>query len=150
MVFCVVIILWFVVCFFFSSRRRHTRCALVTGVQTCALPIWSRSPWTRRARCRSMRRADRRAPVRGFSLIEMLVAVAVLSLVALALLNLAGENTRTALVVEENVLAGIVADNRAVEAMLAAPGELSAHAEGTESAGDRRSAEHKSEHQSLM
>src|SRR3546814_8939883 len=28
---------WF---FFFSSRRRHTRCALVTGVQTCALPIY--------------------------------------------------------------------------------------------------------------
>src|SRR3546814_2685860 len=27
------------VCVFFSSRRRHTRCALVTGVQTCALPI---------------------------------------------------------------------------------------------------------------
>src|SRR3546814_7073131 len=27
------------VIFFFSSRRRHTRCALVTGVQTCALPI---------------------------------------------------------------------------------------------------------------
>src|SRR3546814_2753921 len=26
-------------CFFWSSRRRHTRCALVTGVQTCALPI---------------------------------------------------------------------------------------------------------------
>src|SRR3546814_5264728 len=25
--------------FFFSSRRRHTRCALVTGVQTCALPL---------------------------------------------------------------------------------------------------------------
>src|SRR3546814_12572790 len=31
----------YVLCFFFffSSRRRHTRCALVTGVQTCALPI---------------------------------------------------------------------------------------------------------------
>src|SRR3546814_8099355 len=28
-----------VIFFFFSSRRRHTRCALVTGVQTCALPI---------------------------------------------------------------------------------------------------------------
>src|SRR3546814_2019716 len=28
-------------CFFFSSRRRHTRCTLVTGVQTCALPIWT-------------------------------------------------------------------------------------------------------------
>src|SRR3546814_2397752 len=34
----------FVICFFFfSSRRRHTRCALVTGVQTCALPIAARS-----------------------------------------------------------------------------------------------------------
>src|SRR3546814_6830668 len=31
--------------FFFSSRRLHTRCALVTGVQTCALPI------SRRASC---------------------------------------------------------------------------------------------------
>src|SRR3546814_9754537 len=29
----------YVYVFFFSSRRRHTRCALVTGVQTCALPI---------------------------------------------------------------------------------------------------------------
>src|SRR3546814_12662157 len=29
--------------FFFSSRRRHTRCALVTGVQTCALPIFARN-----------------------------------------------------------------------------------------------------------
>src|SRR3546814_3052582 len=29
--------------FFFSSRRRHTRCALVTGVQTCALPIFKPS-----------------------------------------------------------------------------------------------------------
>src|SRR3546814_5352273 len=29
----------FVLFVFFSSRRRHTRCALVTGVQTCALPI---------------------------------------------------------------------------------------------------------------
>src|SRR3546814_1340010 len=32
---CVILYLFF----FFSSRRRHTRCALVTGVQTCALPI---------------------------------------------------------------------------------------------------------------
>src|SRR3546814_6552956 len=31
--------IWCFLCFFFSSRRRHTRCALVTGVQTCALPI---------------------------------------------------------------------------------------------------------------
>src|SRR3546814_5466243 len=33
---CLLSLLFF---FFFSSRRRHTRCALVTGVQTCALPI---------------------------------------------------------------------------------------------------------------
>src|SRR3546814_8038258 len=37
-------------CFFLSSRRRHTRCALVTGVQTCALPI---SPAGGRSRHRS-------------------------------------------------------------------------------------------------
>src|SRR3546814_8630535 len=29
---------------FFSSRRRHTRCALLTGVQTCSLPIYLVSP----------------------------------------------------------------------------------------------------------
>src|SRR3546814_4023939 len=34
--------------FFFSSRRRHTRCALVTGVQTCALPIFARNRHIRR------------------------------------------------------------------------------------------------------
>src|SRR3546814_7462453 len=36
-------------CFFFSSRRRHTRCALVTGVQTCALPIYAIAPRARTA-----------------------------------------------------------------------------------------------------
>src|SRR3546814_1871370 len=39
--------------FFFASRRRHTRCALVTGVQTCALPILAvlvaAFAWQRRA-----------------------------------------------------------------------------------------------------
>src|SRR3546814_10856511 len=36
-----VILIWLAcIFFFFSSRRRHTRCALVTGVQTCALPIF--------------------------------------------------------------------------------------------------------------
>src|SRR3546814_14002184 len=34
--------------FFFSSRRRHTRCALVTGVQTCTLPICGRGGIGRR------------------------------------------------------------------------------------------------------
>src|SRR3546814_9884489 len=35
----VVRLFYYSLCFFFSSRRRHTSCALVTGVQTCALPI---------------------------------------------------------------------------------------------------------------
>src|SRR3546814_6773129 len=43
--------------FFVSGRRRHTRCALVTGVQTCALPIYRRGE--RQAR------ADRRLDDRG-------------------------------------------------------------------------------------
>src|SRR3546814_5045376 len=42
-------LLFFVVYFFFSSRRRHTRCALVTGVQTCALPIFHGWPAAMRA-----------------------------------------------------------------------------------------------------
>src|SRR3546814_6141759 len=42
------------VCFFFSSRRRHTRCALVTGVQTCALPISGRVSWRTRRRTRRL------------------------------------------------------------------------------------------------
>src|SRR3546814_5685843 len=44
--------------FFFSSRRRHTRCALVTGVQTCALPIYRRRASAERDLLRP-RRADR-------------------------------------------------------------------------------------------
>ncbi len=52
----------------------------------------------------------------GFTLIEMLVALAVFSLAALALLNLSGENTRSAARVETRTLGGVVAENLAVEA----------------------------------
>src|SRR3546814_6820417 len=56
--------------FFFSSRRRHTRCALVTGVQTCALPICAphasyRSRRPRRARKGAKPGADHRRQGRG-------------------------------------------------------------------------------------
>src|SRR3546814_17276199 len=40
----VLVVFCFSFCFFFSSRRRHTSCALVTGVQTCALPILKLRP----------------------------------------------------------------------------------------------------------
>src|SRR3546814_7283311 len=46
--------------FFFSSRRRHTRCALVTGVQTCALPICDA------ARRQCQRLVDRRVDIGEF------------------------------------------------------------------------------------
>src|SRR3546814_4672892 len=47
-----------VCCFFFSSRRRHTRCALVTGVQTCALPIYAVGFMRARSAAVTMPRVD--------------------------------------------------------------------------------------------
>src|SRR3546814_5047347 len=44
--------------FFFSSRRRHTRCALVTGVQTCALPISPPAASTNESNIRAKLLAD--------------------------------------------------------------------------------------------
>lgn len=64
----------------------------------------------------------------GFTLIELLVALAVFSLAAMALLNLSGENTRSAARVETRTLGGLVAENLAVEAVIApglAEGETS-------------------------
>src|SRR3546814_4947997 len=52
----VYVFFFFCFLFFFSSRRRHTRCALVTGVQTCALPILG--PPIRIADCRLLRPPD--------------------------------------------------------------------------------------------
>jgi general secretion pathway protein I len=69
---------------------------------------------------------------RGFTLIEMLVALAVFSLSVLALLNLSGENARSAALVHDQVLAGVVADNRAVEAMLLPLPDLAMAGEGVE------------------
>ena len=55
----------------------------------------------------------------GFTLVELLVALAVFSLAAMALLNLSGENTRSAARVETRTLGGVVAENLAVEAVTA-------------------------------
>src|SRR3546814_18752808 len=49
MISCLIMCLFY---FFFSSRRRHTRCALVTGVQTCALPISARRGSAPAPQCR--------------------------------------------------------------------------------------------------
>jgi general secretion pathway protein I len=76
-----------------------------------------------------------RADARGFSLVEMLVALAVFALAAVALLHLAAENTRAAVAASERVLAGVVADNLAVDAMLAPDASRLADA-GEVAAGD--------------
>src|SRR3546814_3116826 len=57
----VVFYVLFFVLFFFSSRRRHTRCALVTGVQTCAPPISKSRTRPPSARFPSSRRPRRDA-----------------------------------------------------------------------------------------
>lgn len=74
-----------------------------------------------------MRRAEQ-----GFTLIEIMVALVVLSLAGVALLNLAGENTRTAQVVQTRTFAAIVAENQAVEALVAEQAPAAGRESGTE------------------
>src|SRR3546814_8065005 len=78
----VVRILYYGVCccivflFFFSSRRRHTRCALVTGVQTCALPILIASTARPLSRASRGRRPDGRQIVPAASLTQLIASTA--------------------------------------------------------------------------
>ena len=84
-----------------------------------------------------MRRTADTASERGFTLIELLVALAVFSLAVLALLNLAGENTRTAQVVETRTLAAMVAENTAIEALIAPQPPTLGAEDGAARLGDR-------------
>lgn len=73
----------------------------------------------------------------GFTLIEMLVALAVFSLAAMALLNLSGESTRSAQRIETRTLGGMVAENVAVEAAVA-PALAEGERSGASDLGGRR------------
>ena len=73
----------------------------------------------------------------GFTLIELLIALAVFALAALALLNLGGENTRSAARAETRTLGGIVAENLAVEARPARPAPAPGDSDGTEALAGR-------------
>ena len=72
----------------------------------------------------------------GFSLIELLVALAVFSLAAMALLNLTGESTRSAARGADRTLGGVVAENLAVEAAIA-PGLAEGVTDGEVRLADR-------------
>src|SRR3546814_1296794 len=109
--------------FFFASRRRHTICALVTGVQTCALPIFGNLAVGRSAR--------EHAPDLGDELRVDLAA------------DLLGAGDDASFAVEQHQCAGVVE---------LAVGQLPvAHAEHAgDAAHVVRSEEHTSELQSLM
>jgi general secretion pathway protein I len=84
-----------------------------------------------------MRRSEPYAGEQGFTLIEVLVALSIFSLAVLALMNVAGQNTRTAGLVDTRVLAEVVAENRAVEALTTATPPPVGEASGAEAAGGR-------------
>lgn len=79
------------------------------------------------------RRSDR-----GFTLLETLVALAVFSLGVLALLNVVGESGQAAGAVERRVMANVVAENRAVEALTDVAAPPAGRTSGEETAGGRR------------
>ncbi|MFW3173581.1 type II secretion system protein GspI [Xanthomonas phaseoli] len=80
--------------------------------------------------------ADARASG-GFSLLELIVALAIFAMAAVGLLNLSGESTRTAVVLEERALAAVVAENQAIEATLAPAAAIGAPAHGQVVLGGR-------------
>jgi general secretion pathway protein I len=74
----------------------------------------------------------------GFTLIEMLVALTVFSLAALALIRLEGASLRGAAMVDRSLLAGIVARNVAVEALTSPQPPALGTSQGVESNGGRQ------------
>lgn len=86
--------------------------------------------------------ADRRAPgpapaATGFTLLEMMVALAVFSLAALALIRLEGAVMRGTATLDETILAQVVARNVAIDALSDARPPAFGKAEGTEENGGR-------------
>jgi general secretion pathway protein I len=81
---------------------------------------------------------DKRARERGFTLIEMMVALAVFSLAALALLRLQGATVTSTAVIETRALGQIVANNLAVEALTDAVPPPLGKSEGVVENGGRK------------
>lgn len=84
-----------------------------------------------------MRRVGKRQASAGFSLLELMVALAIFGMAVVGLLNLSGESTRTAMVLEERAMAAVVAENQAIEALLVPTAAALAPARGKELLGGR-------------
>ncbi|MCC4619202.1 type II secretion system minor pseudopilin GspI [Xanthomonas cassavae CFBP 4642] len=84
-----------------------------------------------------MRRVDSRQAAAGFALLELMVALAIFGMAVVGPLNLSGESMRTAVVLEERAMAAVVAENQAIEAMLAPTAAALAPAHGQELLGGR-------------
>lgn len=80
---------------------------------------------------------QRGAAEAGFTLIEVLVALSIFSLAVMALLNVAGESTRTAGGVATRVFAEVVAENRAIEALTGMTPIAVGQADGADQAAGR-------------
>ncbi len=81
---------------------------------------------------------DDRAPLgNGFTLVEVLIALAIFSLAALALLRLEGAALGTTARLDEKTIAAIVARNRAIDVMIAAQPPAFGRTDGTESDAGR-------------
>src|SRR3546814_4906732 len=96
---------WRVRCLFFSSRRRHTRCALVTGVQTCARPISGFLPLTRRRNIASYHESEGRPdsltlPSHDLSLRRTEAALKIIILTAIAMFAFAANSVLCRLALE--------------------------------------------------
>ncbi|MCC4600808.1 type II secretion system minor pseudopilin GspI [Xanthomonas melonis] len=85
-----------------------------------------------------MHRVRNRQVVAGFSLLELMVALAIFGMAVVGLLNLSGESARTTAVLEERALAAVVAENQMIDAMLAPTAAALAPARGQETLGGRR------------
>ncbi len=84
-----------------------------------------------------MRYSPDSGPESGFTILEMLVALSVLSIAVLALVNLAGETIRNAGTIEDRMFANVVAENRAVEALTQFNPPAIGEARGTETSANR-------------
>src|SRR3546814_15496996 len=80
--------------FVFTSRRRHTRCALVTGVQTCALPIFIALVISRRRRWRGI--------IPGVAVVITVPIAVVIALVATAPIHIAAAVAHLARTVDQH------------------------------------------------